>query len=61
MVITKKFSVLGGIWSDDKDEFVKVPKTLTAEDMKVVMTFFQIVAFKGFMDQFGITVEFPKF
>jgi len=60
MVISKKLSVLGGIWEDDKDEQIKVPKSLTPEDIQTVLSFFQIIAFKGFADQFGIKVDFPK-
>jgi hypothetical protein len=60
LVVHKKLSVLGGIWTDDKDEMVKVPKNLTPEDVSTVLQFFQIVAFKGFAEQFGIKLEFPK-
>lgn len=60
LVVHKKLSVLGGIWTDDKDEIVKVPKNLTPEDVSTVLQFFQIVAFKGFAEQFGIKLEFPK-
>ena len=60
LVVSKKLSVLGGIWTDDKDEMIKVPKTLTPEDITTVLSFFQIVAFKGFAEQFGIKLEFPK-
>lgn len=60
MIINKKLSVLGGIWEDDKDVEVKVPKSITPEDLKMVMSFFQIVAFKSFADQFGIQLDFPK-
>jgi hypothetical protein len=61
LVVSKKLSVLGGIWQDSKDEQVRVPKNITAEDIQTVMQFFQIVAFKGFAEQFGIKLEFPKF
>jgi hypothetical protein len=60
LVVKKSLSVLGGIWSDDKDEMVKVPKSLNPEDIQAVMSFFQIVAFKGFAEQFGIKLDFPK-
>ncbi len=61
LVVRKSLSVLGGIWSDAKDEYVKVPRSLTAEDVDTVNKFFQIVAFKGFAEQFGIKLDFPKF
>jgi hypothetical protein len=61
MVINKKLSVLGGIWEDEKDEYVKVPKSLTPDDIQSVLSFFQIVAWKSFADQFGIKVSFPNF
>ena len=54
LVVHKKLSVLGGIWQDDKDEMVKVPKSITPEDVNTVLQFFQIVAFKGFAEHFGI-------
>jgi len=60
MVVSKKLSVLGGIWEDDKDEFIKVPKSLEPEDIQTVLSFFQIIAFKNFADQLGIDVSFPK-
>jgi hypothetical protein len=60
LVVSKKLSVLGGIWEDSKDEYIKVPKTLTTEDISTVLQFFQIVAFKGFAEQLGIKLEFPK-
>ena len=60
LVVHKKLSVLGGIWEDEKDEITKVPKSITPEDVNTVLQFFQIVAFKGFAEQFGIKLEFPK-
>jgi hypothetical protein len=60
LVVSKKLSVLGGIWEDSKDEYVKVPKSLSTDDAKMVMQFFSIVAFKGFLEQFGMDVPFPK-
>lgn len=60
LVVNKKLSVLGGIWEDEKDEYVSVPKSLEPEDVQMVIQFFQIVAFKGFADQFGIKLDFPK-
>lgn len=61
MIVNKKLSVLGGIWQDSKDVQVKVPKTLTQEDITAVMSFFNIVAFKSFADQFGIHLDLPTF
>jgi len=61
MIINKKLSVLGGIWEDEKDEQVRVPKSLNPEDIQTVLSFFQIVAWKNFADQFGLKVDFPNF
>jgi len=60
LVVSKKLSVLGGIWEDSKDEYIKVPKSLTTDDISTVLQFFQIVSFKGFAEQLGIKLEFPK-
>jgi hypothetical protein len=60
LVIKKSLSVLGGIWQDEKTEHQKVPKSLNPEDVQTVIQFFQIVAFKGFAEQFGFKIEFPK-
>jgi hypothetical protein len=60
MIVSKKLSVLGGIWSDSKDEIVKVPKYLNPQDIQTVMNFFQIIAFKGFAEQFGVKLELPS-
>lgn len=61
LVVKKSLSVLGGIWSDSKDEYQKVPRSLNPEDVQTVVQFFQIVAFKGFAEQFGFKLDFPKF
>ena len=60
LVVKKSLSVLGGIWSDSHDEYQKVPRTLNPEDVQTVIQFFQIVAFKGFAEQFGFKLDFPK-
>jgi hypothetical protein len=60
LVVRKSLSVLGGIWSDSKDEYQKVPRSLNPEDVQIVVQFFQIVAFKGFAEQFGFKLDFPK-
>jgi hypothetical protein len=60
LVVRKSLSVLGGIWADSKDEYQKVPRSLSPEDVQIVVQFFQIVAFKGFAEQFGFKLEFPK-
>ena len=39
LVVHKHLSVLGGIWTDDKDEVVKVPKNITPEDVSAVLQF----------------------
>lgn len=61
LVVNKKLSVLGGIWEDEKDERISVPKSITAEDVQMVMNFFYMVAFQGFAQQLGIKIEVPEF
>ena len=61
MVIKKTLSVLGGIWSDEKDVYEKRDKTLTSETIDSIMNFFSILSFKGLGDALGVKFEFPKF
>lgn len=61
LVVSKKLSVLGGLWEDSKDEQISVPRSITQEDVQTVLAFFHIVAFKGFADQLGIKIDFPQF
>jgi hypothetical protein len=60
LVITEKLSVLGGIFSDSKDRIEYKPKSLNAEDIKTVFSFFQLIAIKNVAAQFGIGLELPK-
>jgi len=60
MIINKKLSVAGGIWEDEKEIKQEVPRSLDPEDIRTVLNFFQMVAFKSFCDQFGIKVETPS-
>jgi hypothetical protein len=57
LIISKKLSVLGGLWQDEKEEVQKVPKSLTQDDIDTVMSFFNIIAFKGFMKRLGVDVD----
>lgn len=59
-VVNKKLVVLGGLWSDNEIVYQKNPKTLTTDDIEVVMSFFQIITFKCFANNFGVKLEFPK-
>lgn len=60
VVMTKKLSVLGGIWSDNEDKIEFVPKNLTQDDIQTVFNFFQLVSFKQVANQFGITLNYPQ-
>jgi len=60
MVISKKLSVAGGLWQDEKEVEIKVNREVTSDDMKAVMSFFNVVVFKAFMENMGIKVDFPQ-
>jgi hypothetical protein len=36
LVVHKRLSFFGGMWEDDKDEIVKVPKSITPDDVSTV-------------------------
>lgn len=61
MIVRQNFSLLGGIWSDEKDVLTQVDQALTKETLDEVFNFFTILSFKGLGDIFGIKFEFPKF
>jgi len=60
IIIAKSRSIAGGIFEDYKEDRRTEPRALTSEDVKCVLSFFQIVAFKNFCDQFNIPIEFPQ-
>ena len=59
-VIHKSKSILGGIFSSEKDVEKKVPKNLTQNDLTMIFSFFQIISYKLILQQFGVIVNFPK-
>jgi len=61
LVIEKNLSILGGLWADTSIEYKDMPRSITHEDVKAVLEFFTVVAFKGFADQFGISYKMPSF
>lgn len=56
MIMQEAKSYVGGIWSENIQKIVKVPKTLSAEDIKVVLSYFEVVALQQFGDMFGIKI-----
>ena len=59
-VIHKSKSILGGIFSSEKDVEKNVPKNLTQNDLTMIFSFFQIISYKLILQQFGVIVNFPK-
>ena len=59
-VIHKSKSILGGIFSSEKDVEKIVPKNLTQNDLTMNFSFFQIISYKLILQQFGVIVNFPK-
>ena len=59
-VIHKSKSILGGIFSSEKDVERKVPKNLTQNDLTMIFSFFQMISYKLILQQFGVIVNFPK-
>ena len=59
-VIHKSKSILGGIFSSEKDVENKVPKNLTQNDLTMIFSFFQMISYKLILYQFGVIVDLPK-
>ena len=59
-VIHKSKSILGGIFSSEKDVERKVPKNLTQNDLTMIFSFFQIISYKLILQQFGVIIDIPK-
>ena len=59
-VIHKSKSILGGIFSSEKDVEKIVPKNLTQDDLTMIFSFFQIISYKLILQQFGVIVDLPK-
>ena len=59
-VIHKSKSILGGIFSSEKDVEKIVPKNLTQNDLFMIFSFFQIISYKLILQQFGVIIDIPK-
>ena len=59
-VINKDRSFVGGIYADCKDEFKKVPKSLTNKDLQDIMLFFKIFFVHHMCNFLGFHIELPK-
>jgi hypothetical protein len=60
VVMTRKLSILGGLFDYSADKFVRIPEKLKPDDLKIVSQFFDLVVFKHLASQFGIQLELPK-
>lgn len=59
MIMEDSLSVAGGIYSHQKERIVYLPREITKEDIKLIMTFFQGVSFKALGKLFGM--KLPNF
>ena len=60
LVLTKKVSVMGGMFAKSEDKIQRVPKNLTQEDMKSLFMFFQLIVYKQVAAQFGVNLVLPS-
>jgi hypothetical protein len=60
MIVTKKLSILGGLWSQRSVELQYTPQLLNNEDLENVFNFFQIIIYKHVASQFGINLDLPN-
>jgi hypothetical protein len=60
MIVTKKLSILGGLWNQRTVEIQFSPRYLKDEDLESIFNFFQIIIYKQVASQFGINLELPK-
>lgn len=60
MIITKKLSILGGLWSQSNVEIEYNPRYITNEELASVFSFFQVIVYKQVAIQFGINLELPN-
>lgn len=60
LVFTQSNSYVGGIYTSEKDIIKEVPKTLTNEELKSILTGFQLVLMKILSEYFGVKgLTFP--
>jgi hypothetical protein len=57
MIVNKKLSVLGGIWSEDMDVIKKVPRSINLEDVQTMINFFSALSYKGFLKEVGLDAD----
>jgi hypothetical protein len=60
IVMTRKISILGGLFDYNSDKVIRIPEKLKPEDLQIVSQFFDLVVFKHVASQFGIQLELPK-
>ena len=58
--ISKKLSILGGIYSSENNFIENIPKQLDEDDVKVTLNFFQMISYKQIANYFGMNLKLPK-
>jgi hypothetical protein len=54
LIVQKKKSVLGGLWSSSEEKVVLLPASITINQLRTVFEFFEIVAFERFAEMLKI-------
>jgi hypothetical protein len=57
LIVSKRLTVMGGLWDDKKDIIKKKPRSITQDDVDTIMNFFNVVAYKSFMKNMGYDVD----
>jgi hypothetical protein len=57
LVINRKLSILGGLWSEDQDIIQKVPKSINQEDIQTMISFFNIISYKDILKAMGYDID----
>lgn len=60
LYIENSKSVLGGIFSSTKEEYVKKPKNLTDEEIEAVVAMYKMFSLKFIADVLGIKLKLPS-
>lgn len=60
LIINKQITFGSGIFQNSEDKIMRVPKSLTQEDITIVLSFFQLITYKHLADHFKINLELPK-
>lgn len=56
--VSKAGSYAGGIWSQQKDELIEIPRGITDDDIKALMEMFKMLSFKAIAAIAGVTLSF---